>query len=318
MAKIDLREKFIFNNYPGVLELLLLDRSSGKNLIWGTSNYIRFGIGYKENDYMTINSVVGHKNGLIKPRIKKSQTEQKRRSKTMAEVFTPAWICNKQNNLVDDAWFGYNNAFNIENDVSWEKTEKVLFKDKTWKEYIDEERLEVTCGEAPYLTSRYDVVTGNYIEPLNRIGLLDRKLRVISENINDEVEWQVNAELAFKRIYGFDFQGDNVLIARENLLFSYIEFYEDKFNESPKLEYIINIAKIISWNLWQMDGLKYVIPFSCHKEEIIQMSLFEEFEEEPEFCRGCLTGNNLLHNGIYSRIKDWRSNRIIRFIDLIK
>ena len=27
-----------------------------------------------------------------------------------AEVFTPSWVCNCQNNLVDDAWFGYAGA----------------------------------------------------------------------------------------------------------------------------------------------------------------------------------------------------------------
>jgi hypothetical protein len=238
----------------------------------------------------------------------------------MAEIFTPAWICNKQNNLIDDEWFGYKGAFNIEKDNSWLTTNKVEFKNKSWKEYINEERMEITCGEAPYLTSRYDVVNGYYINPLDRIGLLDRKLRVISENVDDINEWQLNAELAFKRTYGYDFQGDNVLIARENLLFTYLDFFENKFKKIPNIEAIIKVAKIISWNIWQMDGLKYVIPYSCKRERLVQLSLFYEYPDKELGCAcvGCKNGNNLLHNGIYCSIKDWRANKIIRFIDLIK
>lgn len=47
-------------------------------------------------------------------------------------------------------------------------------------------RLEISCGEAPYLVSRYDSVTGKTIKIKNRIGLLDRKLRIVSENIEEE------------------------------------------------------------------------------------------------------------------------------------
>jgi hypothetical protein len=32
----------------------------------------------------------------------------------MAEVFTPSWICNAQNNLIDNTWFGRDNVFNKE------------------------------------------------------------------------------------------------------------------------------------------------------------------------------------------------------------
>ena len=41
---------------------------------------------------------------------------QQQRSREMAEVFTPSWICNKQNNLIDNAWFGRENVFNVEID----------------------------------------------------------------------------------------------------------------------------------------------------------------------------------------------------------
>lgn len=314
---IDINEKYLEEQYPGILDILLIDRTTGKNLIWGTDYYSKHGFGYGETDYIKKELILKKNGRLIKPRIQKSQTEQKKRSKDMAEVFTPAWICNKQNNIVDNEWFGYSEAFNKEVGESWLSNESVVFIERKWQDYIDLERMEITCGEAPYLTSRYDVVTGNYIEPKNRIGLLDRKLIVAFENTSDKEEWMKYATLSYKRIYGFDFQGDNVLLARENLLATFIEFYTYKFGESPTLDEIKIIVNIISWNIWQMDGMKYVIPISCHKEEMVQLSLFDEFQSENEICRGCKTGNNHQHNGVYSKIKDWRSNRIVRFVDLI-
>lgn len=42
---------------------------------------------------------------------------------------------------------------------------------------------------APYLASRYDTVSGAPIPLQARIGLLDRKLRVVNENAKDDADW---------------------------------------------------------------------------------------------------------------------------------
>ena len=42
----------------------------------------------------------------------------------MAEVFTPSWICNAQNNLIDNAWFERKDVFNKE--ISNEKNGKQI------------------------------------------------------------------------------------------------------------------------------------------------------------------------------------------------
>ena len=60
---------------------------------------------------------------------------------------------------------------------------------KTWQDYINDVRLEITCARAPYLVCRYDTVSGYMIELSQHIGLLDRKLRVVSENTQTEKEW---------------------------------------------------------------------------------------------------------------------------------
>lgn len=302
-----------------ILELLLEDKSSKRNLIWATNNYKKHGKGFSETDYITFPNLKRKDIFIIEPRVFKSLAQQKKRSKDMAEVFTPSWVCNKQNNLVDAEWFGYEGSFNKEEDKEWITSKKVLFKkSKTWKDYVFDTRMEITCGEAPYLTSRYDTVNGNYIEVKDRIGLLDRKLRVINENTEKEDEWLKFATIAIKNIYGFDFQGDNVFIARVNVLSTMDEFYKNKFKKHLSNETLFELAEIITWNIFQMDGLKFVIPLSCHKEETKQMLLpgFESDENTETFCEGCEKGNNKLHNGIYVRVKDWEKNKTQRFIDL--
>lgn len=106
------------------------------------------------------------------------------------------------------------------------------------------------------------------------------------------------------------------MIARENLLMTFIEYYQAKFNKAPLLKSLLHIAHIISWNLWQMDGLKCVIPDSCGLKPSKQQLLFDEPEMTP--CEGCKTGNMHRHNGIYCRIKDWQKNETLTFVSLLK
>lgn len=315
--RVDVKENKILEMDASLLSILLKDNSSGKNLIWATDNYAQKGFGYGSNDYITTYAVTGANGNLIKPRTEKTKQEQLSRVRDKAEVFTPSWICNKQNNLVDNAWFGRENVFNTETEKSWTTNpEKVTFPDgKTWQDYVKAQRLEITCGEAPYLASRYDTVTGETIPVKDRIGLLDRKLRIVTENTDGEKEWYECAKEAYKSIYGYDWQGDNVLLARENLLFTFCDYYEDKFGVYPIREYLREITEILAWNIWQMDGLKFVIPNSCHKQESLQMSMFDE--SKPEECEGCLKNNKNRHNGIYCYVMDWEKNKKVKFVTLL-
>ena len=316
---IDIKETNIYKLDSRLLEILLTDRSSKKNLIWATDNYASRGFGFQSFDHITVNAIIGRNGSVIKPRVEKSKKEQASRVKDKAEVFTPSWICNAQNNLIDNAWFGKGNVFNTEMDKGWIiNHERITFPDgKSWQDYIKENRLEITCGEAPYLVSRYDTVNGKEISIKERIGLLDRKLRIVSENVDSEPEWIEWTKIAFKSVYGFDWQGDNVLLARENLLRTFIDYYTDKFGLSPITEYLIDFAEIISWNIWQMDGLKYVIPNSCKPVPKLQMSIFED-EEECKKCPGCANNDNSKHTGIYCVIKDWEKGRNVKFVSLIR
>lgn len=319
--KIDIKENTIYKLDYNLLSTLLKDHSTNRNIIWATDNYLEKGLGYRFHDEITIEKITGFNRQVIKPRIKKSKQEQIRRVRDKAEVFTPSWICNRQNNLVDNAWFQEKNIFNIEYENCWKTNkEKIKFpskSNKSWEEYVNSKRLEMSCGEAPYLVSRYDTVSGCILPICDRIGILDRKLRVVNENTTSKEDWQTWVVNAYKATFGYEWQGDSVLIARENLLYTYIDYFYDRYNEYPKMDDVMKIAEIISWNIWQMDGLKGVVPCSCKNDEIIEYTLFGEVKQNF-VCKGCRKNNIKLHNGIYCKIMNWDSNRKIKFISLLK
>lgn len=321
---IDILENELIEKYPDIFRILLRDQTTQKNIFWATDNYEHFGDSYRFNSEILPELITGEKGNVIMPRVHKDKILQLSRSKEMAEVFTPSWICNAQNNLVDNSWFGKDCVFNKEillknGTKSWETTkEKIVFpKGKTWQDYVRDTRLEISCGEAPYLVSRYDTTTGKFIKIENRIGILDRKLRVVNENLDSINEWLKAVETAYKNTYGFEWQGDSLLLAREALLITFIENFKYKFETEPPLETIQNIAQIISWNIWQMDGLKGVIPNSC-KDETIEIPDFFETRTEIKKCKGCETQNIKSHNGIYCNIMDWDIEKPIKFISLLK
>ena len=216
------------------------------------------------------------------------------------------------NNYCDDDWFGRSGVFNTENaDHTWTISEgKIEFpKEKPWQQYVDSRRLEITCGEAPYLVSRYDVSTGELIVPLlRRIGILDRKLRIVGENADTYEEWLKWAVRAFEASYGYEYQGDNVLIARINLLLTFTDYYEERWERHPDDKLLQQMVNKIVWNIWQMDGLKDTVPLGKPYEEFRQITLFDMFgdtqddEDEPE--------------AVPCRIYNWRSKTSMKFMDL--
>ncbi|MDE5968286.1 MAG: restriction endonuclease subunit M, partial [Muribaculaceae bacterium] len=287
-------------------------------------SYASRGDGYQYADQITIDSITGDNGNVIVPRAVKSRQEQKQRSRKKAEIFTPSWVCNFQNNVVDAAWFGREGVFNTEVDNpdgshSWiVNTDRVVFPEgKTWRDYVNENRMEITCGEAPYLVSRYDTVTGEPIPLERRIGLLDRKLRVVNENTSTPEEWLKWVQIAFQSTYGYEWQGDNILLARESLLYTFIDCYRARFGKDPQIKSMLYIAEIVSWNIWQMDALKCVIPNSCHETRTVVYDLFGESETIIP-CEGCRTGKMHDHNGVYCLIKDWKVDEILPYVSLIR
>lgn len=278
--------------YPTfILKTLLCDRTTGRNIIWADNEYEALGDGYMGDDEITVEKITGMNSGVIKPRIAKEQERQSQRTKSRAEVFTPSWLCNQMNNDLDEAWFGRRDVFNTEvvadDDVkTWMATaEPVTFpksKGRGWHAYVEAPRLEITCGEAPFVCSRYDTVTGDELPVGERVGFLDRKLRIVTEKAKTRKEWGCRALDALRATYGFEYQGDNLLIARINVLETFAEHFRDRWGSDPERDELEQAAWIVSWNFWQMNGFTDAVPTNKMGAEVEStLGTFEEPEPEP-------------------------------------
>ena len=254
-----------------ILVQLLCDHTTGRNILWCTHDYESKGEGYQYADEIRPELITGEQGTIIKPRVLKSKTEQSDRVKDMAEVFTPSWVVKM---MVDYVEIDVNTL-----------------------------TLELTCGEAPFLVSRYDATTGEPIAIGERVGVLDYKMRTINEQGLNDGEWLSQVRLAFQTTYGYEWQGDSLLLARENLLFTFVDHYEARFGSTPAFSMLQEFAEIISWNLWQMDGLTYRIP--REKQEEAPQTQLELFSEAPSEAPAP-----------YCVIKDWQKEKAIKVIDI--
>ena len=159
--------------------------------MWATHDYESLGSMYDYHSEILPDLITGERGMVIRPRVLKSKEEQTDRVKDMAEVFTPSWVVKKMVDYLDIA--------------------------------IDTRCLELTCGEAPFLVSRYDATTGEPIAIGERVGVLDRKLRLVNEQQLSDEDWLGQVQLAFQTTYGYEWQGDNLLLARENLLYTFVK-----------------------------------------------------------------------------------------------
>ena len=268
---VDIREDDLRELSAEVLDTLLRDHTTGRNIVWATHDYESLGSMYDYHSEILPDLITGERGMVIRPRVLKSKEEQTDRVKDMAEVFTPSRVVKMMVDYVD----------------------------------IDISTLcmELTCGEAPFLVSRYDATTGQPIAISERVGVLDRKLRLVNEQRLNDKDWLGQVRLAFQTTYGYEWQGDNLLLARENLLYTFVDYYEGRFGAAPDITLLQDFAEIISWNLWQMDGLSYSIPQEKTEEpQPTQFSFFDEAPAEapPPFCI----------------IKDWQKGETIKVIDI--
>ncbi|HFI0456794.1 TPA: Eco57I restriction-modification methylase domain-containing protein [Streptococcus suis] len=277
MTTIDISEETLARESSGLLRTLLKDRTTKKSIVWATHSYELLGKGFGAYDRITPTRVTGAYANLIQPRSEKSKYEQKDRTKVRAEVFTPTWLVKKQVDAVDQDF----QALDLE-------------------AYLNLKWLEITCGEAPYMVSRYDTVTGQALALEERVGFLDRKLHRLSQEVHDEKSWFQGAVTAYQNAYGYEFQGDSLLLARENLFASFTDYYQAKFAQEPSPSQKQTIAQIISYNVLQMDGLSYTVPYSQQAGDTVQLSLFEEIAEQTSQPQK-------------AQIKDWKTNDLIDF-----
>jgi hypothetical protein len=111
---------------------------------------------------------------------------------------------------------------------------------------------------------------------------------------------------AYQSVYGYEFQGDNLLIARVNLLVTFVDYMKDRWDKLPNYAELKKITNIICWNIWQMDGMTGTVPYGKPIERHQQMSLFDfikEDDSDEEYEVEC-------------RIYDWKANKSIAYKSL--
>lgn len=288
-----------------LVAILLADRSSGAFIRWACNAYTTHGESYAADQ-----EIYPHQVHLIQERTRKTQEEQRDRTKKSAEVFTPAWLCNAMINARDAVYFGREEVFNRMEAPSWTPTRKTIDFPTTasgrrlaWERYIDARCLEITCGEAPFLVSRYDAADGRPIPLAERIGILDRKLRIIGEHTCTAEDWFHWAKRALESAYAYEYQGDSLFLARLNLFLSISEYHRHLWKRPLNRHQQEEVARLLSWNLWQMDGLTATTPFVT-KQGKPEDSLFDFYAITAE------------RRPLRSLIRDWRGKKTIRFSEL--
>lgn len=270
---VGIQDELLRLHLAGWLKGLLVDKTSKANIIWATDAYQDRGPDYGRDRAIEARLITGDQSDVIKNRARKAMEHQSERTRKHAEVFTPLWVCQKMISVGDREILGQDPF--LEGDAGL----KAFFaSDHAWQAYIKARRLEITCGEAPFLVQRYDVASGEMIPLADRQGLLDRKLRLVKLFTDNEQDWFTWTCRAFQATYGYEFQGDNLLIARLNLLMTLEDVLKDRWGRQPTGQEYRKIINIIAWNIWQMDGLTGGLPFAQDKNKDRQMDLFSFLE----------------------------------------
>ena len=299
---INIQDDILRLHAMGLLSRLLADKATKGNILWATDAYAELGEWYSPGNEVRPQRITGDNSDLIKTRARRAMEQRTERTRQHAEVFTPLWVVKKMNDFADVQWFGRKDGI-----YKYTDDGKIYFsKQKHWKLYVDAKRMEITCGEAPFLATRYDVETGEAIPVEDRIGLLDRKLRAVSENTRDIDEWKEWAFRAVQSVYGYELQGDNLLIARVNILCTVEEHMVQRWKQKPEKTWLEKLCNVIAWNLWQMNGIKGCVPVPPTPTEE-QLSLFPPLQEQANLF------GETEHSDISCRLYDWRADRSISY-----
>ncbi|WP_288580569.1 Eco57I restriction-modification methylase domain-containing protein [uncultured Veillonella sp.] len=283
LLTVDISEEGIANNSGTLLTILLKDRTTNKNIVWASPSYEGMGKPFCADQPIKKNIIIGLYDSIIQPRVEKNKRNQELRTRKRGEVFTPPWLVDKQVSIV------LNEIGNL-----------------SFESFIALRWLEPACGEGPYIVTRYDSISGDIIPVEKRVGFLDRKLQRIAEQSTTEKEFIKWSKIAYESSYGYELQGDSLLLARENLLLSFCEYYDYKFGKLPTMKVIKQIATIISYNIFQMNGLTKQTPYSDASKDNIQLNLFNEVKDQKT------------QGDIFTLVKDWKNKMLVSMDSISK
>ena len=282
LRAVDISETELAKDSKSLLQILLKDRTTKRNIVWASPSYKHLGKYFAENQSIQLKSIIGRYRSMIQPRVEKKKYDQVLRTRRRAEVFTPSWLVDKQVQIVESE-----------------------LGNLSLEEYIRTCWMELACGEAPYIVTRYDSITGKVIPLDQRVGFLDRKVQRISQEVDTEEEFIQWSKLAYQAAYGYELQGDSLLLARENLLFTFYEYYDNKFGHEPDIKTGRQIADIISYNIVQMNGLTKRTPYSADSDAE-QLDLFDTVNDETD------------HGDKFTLTKNWLTKEYVIIDEISK
>ncbi|MDO5309829.1 MAG: Eco57I restriction-modification methylase domain-containing protein [Planctomycetia bacterium] len=251
-----------------------------EQIVWGTDSSSVGVTRFRADAPITLEKLKELGDGFC-PRACKAKDERVRRVRQKAEVFTPAWVCASMTEYLDEEWFGRKEIFIRRTDKGYEALNgDVDFGSnaKQWQRYVKSPRLEITCGEAPFIAMRYDAVTGAPIAIKDRVGILDRKLKVVTQFVQDPQEWLHWALKAVRSVYGYEWQGDSLFLARLNIVATFVEYFRDRFEDCVSYDAkafndtLKEVAQAVVLNFWQMNGVTGLFPYA--KTHDVQGDLF--------------------------------------------
>lgn len=292
---------------PGICGALLRDWASGRGLLWMN--------GADEGEILPGDL----SSGRIAPRWAKAREARKARTAYAAEVFTPSFACARQNEIADRDWAARHGISSPDGSpmvfteslpgkrwASRDDSSLAEMLGGCWEEYVSSPVMESCCGEGPYMCSPYDTTDGRDIPVSERVGLLDRKLRLCGLFAGESpASWLEAAASALKACYAYEWQGDSLALARLNALSTAMDFMLDRFpgaGSSPSFPGLLPpLAEIISKNMVQMDGMSWCVPMSCSPS-----------------CEGCRGNEPRRHDGVPARVFWWPEGRWELFRDFAR
>ena len=184
---------------------------------------------------------------------------------------------NRKLNSLDAAWFGHEPAFNTESASGWQTlSEPVAFDDPFhWKKYVIRPVFLFQAGRGQALVFRPFALGAQPMPYEKRMGILDRRLRIISENTREESEWLRWAESALQSLYGTDSSPLSIFQARLSAIMAVREAYAQRFGAQLPVREEKYMVTTLCWNLFQMDpvtGCSFPVE---EKPAPVQLSLFE-------------------------------------------
>ena len=292
----------------GVLGKLLLDKTTGAAIRLDAA----------PGGILSPEWLLAHRDS-VRPRVEKSRDAQKSRTKAAAEVFTPSGLCRRMIAVIDEDF-----AQSRGDDAPSSRR-----RIPVWQRFVDSRRLEITCGEAPFVVQRYDAATGAPIPREYRGGMLDAKLRAVDENAADDAEWWKWTLRAFESVYGYELAGDSLLIARANLVLAFSDAVRARFGREPTARELGRVANVVVWNFWQMDGLSFDTEAEAPPPDLpglggasrpgeppglMQATLFDA----PETAPTCVAARaKRPPRRVRCRVFDWRTRKPVVFSSLL-